>query len=62
MQSTQCVCLGEVLLQSNLPAGPGHCHLPCENAYSNETSNRFTKDCGGEKTYNVFETGIIVRD
>lgn len=38
---------------------PDDCRLSCENAYSNETSIKFSQDCGGENTYNVFKTGII---
>lgn len=45
-------------LQGNL--APDHCGLSFKNAYSNETSIKFSQDCGGKNTYNVFKTGIII--
>lgn len=55
-QSKKCVCLRDVHLQRIVPSDK--CNFKCENEYSKETSIKFSKECGGENTYNVFKSGM----
>lgn len=55
VKSKKCVCLRDVHQQRIVPSD--QCNFKCENEYSNETSIKFSKECGGENTYNVFKSG-----
>lgn len=60
VKSTKCVCLQNVPQEEY--EGASQCHLLCENKYSNETSIKFSQDCGGEKNYNVFKSDFLKQD
>lgn len=60
VKSTKCVCLQNVPRENS--EGSSQCQRLCENKYSNETSIKFSQDCGGEHNYNVFKSDFFKQD
>lgn len=59
-QLNKCVCLEQIPGQGSKEAND--CSSSCSRKYPYETSITFTKDCGGNQTYNLFKSGTVLYD
>lgn len=52
-QARRCVCLSNEFAYLEIQLNPLKCNYSCDN------NSLFSKECGGESTFNVFITGIF---